>query len=120
MSDIPKHSRVFVDTNILLYALTDHLRFGAWSNALLDRIHRGDLVGYVSAIVLNELIHLVILGVSAEIFLEARGLMRVHRLLSNDALHLAVMQKEGIRNLATNDADFDGIENIHVWKPREK
>lgn len=44
MNDIPKHSKVFVDTNILLYALTDHLRFGAWSNTLLDRIHRGDLV----------------------------------------------------------------------------
>lgn len=63
---------------------------------------------------------LVILGVSAEIFFEARGLIRVHRLLSNDALHLAVMQKEGIRHLVTNDSDFDGIENIHVWKPREK
>ncbi len=63
--------------------------------------------------------NLAILGVAAETFAEARRLMQAHRLLSNDALHLAVMQEADIRNLVTNDADYDGIEGIQVWKPAE-
>lgn len=41
MSTIPTDSRVFLDTNILLYAVTEHPRFGPWCDALLDRIQRG-------------------------------------------------------------------------------
>ena len=165
MIEISSHSKVFLDTNILLYAVTDHPRFGQWCNTLLDRIHRGDVAGYVSAVVLNEFIHkliigevaqktglkpgqviqylkrkpealeeleayaivdevdtrydLIILEVTADIFRMARRLMQAYRLMSNDALHLAVMQKSNLQNLVTNDSDFDGIEGVHVWKPRE-
>ena len=165
MIEISSHSKVFLDTNILLYAVTDHPRFGQWCNTLLDRIHRGDVTGYVSAVVLNEFIHkliigevaqktglkpgqviqylkrkpealeeletyaivdevdarydLIILEVTADIFRMARRLMQAYRLMSNDALHLAVIQKSNLQNLATNDSDFDGIEGVHVWKPQE-
>ena len=165
MIGIPSHGQVFLDTNILLYAVTDHPRFSQWCNTLLDRIHRGDVTGHVSAIVLNEFIHkliigevaqktglkpgqviqhlkrnpealekleayaivdevdtgydLIILEVTVDIFRMARRLMQTHRLMSNDALHLAVMQKNNLQNLATNDSDFDKIEGVHVWKPQE-
>lgn len=165
MIEISSHSKVFLDTNILLYAVTDHPRFGQWCNTLLDRIHRADVAGYVSAVVLNEFIHkliigevaqktglkpgqviqylkrkpealeeleayaivdevdtrydLIILEVTADIFRMARRLMQAYRLMSNDALHLAVMQKSNLQNLVTNDSDFDGIEGVHVWKPRK-
>ena len=165
MIEIPSHSQVFLDTNILLYAVTDHPRFGQWCNTLLDRIHRGDVIGHVSVIVLNEFTHkliigeiaqktglkpgqviqhlkrkpealeelgayaiidevdtgydLIVLEVTADIFRMARRLMQVHRLMSNDALHLAVMQKNNLQNLVTNDFDFDGIEGVHVWKPQK-
>ena len=66
MIEISSHSKVFLDTNILLYAVTDHPRFGQWCNALLDRIHRGDVIGYVSAVVLNEFIHKLIIGEVAQ------------------------------------------------------
>jgi len=114
MIGIPSHSQVFLDTNILLYAVTDHPRFGQWCNTLLDRIHRGDVTGHVSAIVLNEFIHKLIIGEVAQ----KTGLKQAHRLMSNDALHLAVMQKSNLQNLVTNDSDFDGIEGVHVWKPQ--
>ncbi|MDL1961521.1 MAG: hypothetical protein LWX01_07455 [Deltaproteobacteria bacterium] len=52
MIGIPSHSQVFLDTNILLYAVTDHPLFGQWCNTLLDRIHRRDVTGHVSAIVI--------------------------------------------------------------------
>ena len=165
MNSIPAGSRVFLDTNILLYAIAEHPRFGFWCDGLLDRIHRGELAGHVSVIVLNELVHklmigevaqktglkpgqvipyvkrqseiletleayeivaqveasygLRILGVTSDSFQTARRLMQTHRLLSNDALHLAVMYEAGVRDLVTGDADFDGIEGIQVWKPHE-
>jgi len=61
---------------------------------------------------------LVILEVTADIFRMACRLMKAHRLMSNDALHFAVMQKSNLQNLVTNDSDFDGIEGVRVWKPQ--
>jgi predicted nucleic acid-binding protein len=39
------------------------------------------------------------------------------RLLTNDALTLAVMEKLGVTALATNDDDFDDVEEMTVYKP---
>ena len=66
MSNIPTESQVFLDTNVLLYAITEHPRFGLWCDALLDRIQRGEVVGYISVVVLNEFIHKLIIGEIAQ------------------------------------------------------
>lgn len=39
------------------------------------------------------------------------------RLLTNDGLALALMEKLGVTNLATNDDDFDSVAGITVFKP---
>ena len=36
-------SVLFLDTNILIYALTEHPRFGRWCDDLLTRISRGEV-----------------------------------------------------------------------------
>lgn len=41
-----------------------------------------------------------------------------HGLLTNDSLIVAVMQRERIPHLATNDPDFERIPGIAVWRPR--
>ena len=163
MSPVPTGGRVFVDANVLLYAVTEHPVYGEWANTLLDRISRGEVEGVVSVIVLNELLHQLVIGevshkqgirpfqavryikehpdvlsdlvayevvedveknyglrvveIGVEAFALARTLMREHRLLSNDALHLAVMQIEAMTDLVTNDRDFDRVAGIKVWKP---
>ena len=61
--------------------------------------------------------NLTIVGVTREDFSKARMLMVKYLLLSNDALHLAIMVKEGISDIATYDSDFDKVENIKVWRP---
>ena len=66
MNSIPSNSRIFIDTNILLYAITDHPRFGLWCNTLLDRIYKVEITGYISVVVLNELIHKLIVGEIAQ------------------------------------------------------
>ncbi len=38
-------------------------------------------------------------------------------LLPHDAIHVVVMKKYGIKNIATADSDFERVEEIKVWKP---
>lgn len=45
------------------------------------------------------------------------SLISSHHLLPNDALHLAAMQANKIRDMATNDQDFERIKGVKVWKP---
>jgi predicted nucleic acid-binding protein len=40
------------------------------------------------------------------------------QLLTNDALTVAVMEQLGLKDLATNDENFDSVAGFTVWKPR--
>ena len=53
MNQVPSGTHLFLDTNILLYAIAEHPRLGPWCDTLLDRIRQGDVAGYISVIVLN-------------------------------------------------------------------
>ncbi len=48
---------------------------------------------------------------------ESYGFIRKYSLLTNDALHAACCKTNGIRNIATNDYDFDKVENLRMWTP---
>jgi len=61
--------------------------------------------------------NLSILKAMPQNFTMARRLMKEHSLLSNDALHLAVMKENNLINLASNDSDFERVEWIRVYKP---
>ena len=47
----------------------------------------------------------------------AVNLSNKYGLLISDATHLAVMKSEGISNIATNDSDFQRLNEIDVYKP---
>jgi predicted nucleic acid-binding protein len=40
------------------------------------------------------------------------------QLLTNDALTVAMMEALGLKDLATNDENFDTLTGLTVWKPR--
>ena len=40
-----------------------------------------------------------------------------YQLLPRDASHLGIMRKNLINNIATNDSDFEQIDDINVWIP---
>lgn len=61
--------------------------------------------------------NLMIAGVGGDIIGISLEYSRRYGLLSNDSIHLATMQKEGISTLASNDRDFERIEWISVWRP---
>jgi len=48
---------VFLDANILLYAISGHWKFGNSSKILLDSINDGKYMGIISVIVCNEVFH---------------------------------------------------------------
>ena len=41
-----------------------------------------------------------------------------YQLLTNDASTVAVMEKLGMTDLATNDNNFDSVAGLTIWKPR--
>ena len=47
----------------------------------------------------------------------AVGLSCKYGLLISDATHLAVMKSEGISTIATNDSDFQRIDEIDIYRP---
>ena len=47
----------------------------------------------------------------------AVNLSNKYGLLISDATHLAVIKSEGISNIATNDTDFQRLNEIDVYKP---
>ncbi len=57
-------------------------------------------------------------AITLELLARGAALSTQERLLTNDALTLAVMEHLGITIIATNDDDFDAITRITVYKPR--
>jgi predicted nucleic acid-binding protein len=55
--DIQAGSTVFVDSNTLIFHFAAHLKFGAASTRLINRIERGDIRGVCSTHVLAEVAH---------------------------------------------------------------
>lgn len=58
-----------------------------------------------------------IVSVTPAQFRVAQRLSLRHRLLTNDALHLAVLRAHRLRHLASADHDFRGVPNLTLWSP---
>jgi predicted nucleic acid-binding protein len=52
----PERERIGLDTNLFIYFLEDHLRYGAWCASLFDRIERGHNPAVTYTITLLELL----------------------------------------------------------------
>lgn len=62
--------------------------------------------------------NLTMLLVDPPTLIAAAGLSRNTGLLTNDAIALALMGREGLDHFVTNDDNFDVITGLRVWKPR--
>lgn len=58
-----------------------------------------------------------VLSISNKTFDDALKTSKKYGLLSNDAMHIEVMKTHGIKDIATNDSDFERVKRIEVWKP---
>jgi predicted nucleic acid-binding protein len=51
-----EHERIALDTNLFIYFLEDHPRYGVWCASLFDRIERGHNPAVTSTVTLLELL----------------------------------------------------------------
>ncbi len=61
--------------------------------------------------------HLKVLSLDYSISRIALKCAREYRLLPRDALHIACCKAFGIKEMATNDADFERVGFLNLWKP---
>lgn len=60
---------------------------------------------------------IIICGCDRSVLDMAVDLSNKYGLLISDATHLAVIKSEGISNIATNDTDFQRLNEIDIYKP---
>ena len=59
-----------------------------------------------------------VLPVTESLVLAAAAISQQFELLTGDALIVAIMQAQGLINLASEDADFDRVQAITRYGPR--
>lgn len=169
LADYTLPDEIFIDANIWSYFALRNPNFQSDCTRFLERVEQGIVNGVTSNFVLNEVIHVILIGKGSQILdarsiskikemlrtnadlsrqcynacseflnyvnvLKAKGLRIIdvgqdsialsldigkqNTLLATDALHAATCNANAIKHIATNDADFDGIDFLSVWKPR--
>ena len=57
LSQLQYGERVFIDTNIFLYAVFEHSAYGKSCRDFLRRVEKDEIMGFTSDMVLNEVFH---------------------------------------------------------------
>lgn len=58
-----------------------------------------------------------ILTVEIDDILKSNEIKKGYGFLTNDAINLALTRRHQLRNIATNDPDFERVTDLVVWKP---
>ena len=66
LSQLQSGERVFIDTNIFLYAVFEHSAYGKSCRDFLKRVEKDELLGFASDLVLNEVFHKLMISEIAE------------------------------------------------------
>jgi predicted nucleic acid-binding protein len=96
--DLVSPADVFVDANTFIYHFTA-------------------LTVYLQALVQIAQIGIQVFPVLEQHLIQASQQSRTHELLTGDALVVAVMQANGLTNLASLDTDFDRVPGITRYAP---
>lgn len=131
---------ILIDSNIFMYAGGSEHPHKLPSVAYLERVAVNEVDAVIDAEVLQEILHRyraigrwsdgrgvydhvrriipVVLPIDLDTMDAARAIMdRYERLPARDALHAAVAQVHGIREICSYDRDFDQIEAIDRIEP---
>ena len=96
-------------------------RFG-WSTKIVDRLKQNPatvqrLVHFRSALQQIPQMGVQVLTIATPLVNAAAGISQSTGLLTNDAMIVAVMDANGLTNLASNDADFDRVPGLIRYAP---
>jgi predicted nucleic acid-binding protein len=84
------------------------------------RKHRGEipkLTVYSQSLASLPRLQIQVVPVTQTLVEAATSLSRKHELLTGDALVVAVMQQQGLTNIASMDADFDRVPGVMRYAP---
>ena len=132
--------RVFIDTNIPMYAAGNEHPAKAPSVAFLRRVAEGEMDGVVDAEVLQEILHRFaaigrledgfrlfdafervvteVIPVEHQDVADARQLLGIHpEITARDAIHAAITRRHEIETIYSYDKHFDKIKGIHRLEP---
>ncbi|MGH8597193.1 MAG: type II toxin-antitoxin system VapC family toxin [Gammaproteobacteria bacterium] len=136
MTTLPRGSRLYLDTNVWIYALEGYAAFAAALTALFARIDAGELIAITSEFTVAEVLvkpfadgnvtlqqrytetlqnraSVRIVPVSREILIAAARLRaQVSALKMPDALHAATALSESVDYLVGNDARFVAVPGL--------
>lgn len=76
------------------------------------------LVKYPQTVSRLDIVPMRVLSVDQSLVDSVPQIAQTHSLLTNDAMIVALMRRNGLTHLVTNDDDFDRVPGITVWKPR--
>ena len=125
----------FIDTNILIYAMEKHSKFGEKAGKVLEMVDNGEVSGLVSSLVLLEMCwyleskgqidemkkaidvvggsRLRVVEVTGADVTEATELRPVYKREDlNDLVNYCVMLRLGVRDVFTNDSHFKQLPDI--------
>ena len=96
-------------------------KFG-WSSKVVDRLKRQPaqiqkLTAFRDAVERVPQLGIQMLTIPVNLVAVAAGLSVQYGLLTNDALVVAVMQTNGLTNIASSDADFDRVPGLTRYAP---
>jgi predicted nucleic acid-binding protein len=115
----------FIDTNVFIYALTAHPRFGKTAKTILERLEQGEQA-ITSTLVLCEIAWvlevmgrqgdiklaldkitsykaLTVVGIDEDDLLMGANYLAIQKIDFNDGVNLAVMSRLGVTEIYSND-----------------
>ncbi len=130
-----QHRRLGVDTNVLIYLVQDHPRYGAWCSSFFQGIEQGRTSGVTSTVSLLEALvqpyrlqddqlvlkfyallttypHLIWIPVTLEVADRAAELRARYRLRTPDAIQIATAIDGGATCFIGNDKGLRRVKEI--------
>jgi len=100
LKDIPNGSKVFIDANIFLYPALNDPRYRDSCKAFLERVSKGEVQGFASVLVLNEVLHKLMVSETAN----------KHNLRGGEATSYLKQNPDEIKQLTQVWKDMDHIK----------
>lgn len=132
--------RAYVDTNIFVYSMFAHPKFGLACKAVIDDLEDYEIEGVISTLVPVEVLGvavkyeppkaklattsiyslpLKILEINSNILSLASETALKYNLSGYDAVHVATSIKAGVEYFISNDDDLERVDEIKLLKPLE-
>lgn len=104
LSQVPSGTRIFIDSNILLYVFFKHPVYGKSCLAFIKRIEENDIAGFIDEFVLNEVFHKLMVT----------AIMNCHRCSPAEAIAFVKKTPEILRELPQLWEACEILETVNV------